>query len=350
MNDPCRACQYLEARNEFLKQHWSGLLESLNIHPRPNAKDRTADKELLHTIIESSSDCILVWDKECNYLYANQAAIDHVGTTPDKVIGKNIREGLGHVPDFMWLWISRVDKVFQTGKPLHVADENNVGDHIVFSESTLAPVRRPDGTIFAVSVVYRDVTEKKRLEQQLIEDERKYRQLYEQAQIPLYRIRLSDGRMLECNHAMAELLGYHSKQECMEKHCSMAHYADHSRRNELIERLKTEGEVTGFELEIIRQDGSHGWVEISARLDPEKGYIEGAHFDITAQKVLSQAEKAVLGIMMQGKSNKEIAKLLGRSIRTIEDHRSHIMHKLGVGNLVELVQMAHALNHETPEK
>ncbi|MHC4232895.1 MAG: PAS domain-containing protein, partial [Planctomycetota bacterium] len=70
------------------------------------------NEQLLTSILESSQDCILVWDKDYNYLYANQAAIDHVNTTRDKVIGKNMRDGLGHIPDFMHLWMSRVDEVF----------------------------------------------------------------------------------------------------------------------------------------------------------------------------------------------------------------------------------------------
>ena len=37
-------------------------------------------------------------------------------------------------------------------------------------------------------------------------------------------------------------------------------------------------------------------------------------------------------------SNKEIAVLLHRSARTIEVHRAHLMQKLGVDNLVDLVK------------
>ena len=51
-------------------------------------------EERFRAAFDSAQDCVLIWDKEYNYLYANQAAIDHVGTTPDQVIGKNIRDGL----------------------------------------------------------------------------------------------------------------------------------------------------------------------------------------------------------------------------------------------------------------
>jgi len=53
---------------------------------------------------------------------------------------------------------------------------------------------------------------------------------------------------------------------------------------------------------------------------------------------LTRAEKKILQLVIDGKSNKEIAVILHRSARTIEVHRANIMHKLGVNNLVELVK------------
>ena len=45
----------------------------------------------------------------------------------------------------------------------------------------------------------------------------------------------------------------------------------------------------------------------------------------------------ILRLIVEGKSNKEIAKLFHRSIRTIENHRSHLMKKVGVDNSIDLV-------------
>ena len=53
---------------------------------------------------------------------------------------------------------------------------------------------------------------------------------------------------------------------------------------------------------------------------------------------LTHTEKKILKLVIDGMSNKEIANLLHRSSRTIEVHRAHIMHKLGVDNLVDLVK------------
>jgi FixJ family two-component response regulator len=57
-------------------------------------------------------------------------------------------------------------------------------------------------------------------------------------------------------------------------------------------------------------------------------------------KPLTRVELKVLRLTAHGKSSKEIAQLLDRSIRTIEDHRSHIMRKLAARNVVEMVERA----------
>jgi FixJ family two-component response regulator len=52
---------------------------------------------------------------------------------------------------------------------------------------------------------------------------------------------------------------------------------------------------------------------------------------------LTRRERDVLQLVATGSSNKEIAETLGISYRTVEEHRSNIMHKLGVKNIAELL-------------
>jgi two-component system response regulator TtrR len=58
---------------------------------------------------------------------------------------------------------------------------------------------------------------------------------------------------------------------------------------------------------------------------------------------LTEREITVLRFILQGKSNKEIAHVLHRSVRTVEVHRSHIMRKLDADNVVDLVKRATAM-------
>ena len=55
---------------------------------------------------------------------------------------------------------------------------------------------------------------------------------------------------------------------------------------------------------------------------------------------LTPREKEVMGCIVRGLSNKNIAELLGVSIRTVEAHRGRVMAKMDAGSLPDLVRMA----------
>lgn len=55
---------------------------------------------------------------------------------------------------------------------------------------------------------------------------------------------------------------------------------------------------------------------------------------------LTQREREVLGLIVAGKLNKQIADELGISIKTVEVHRSRVMEKMGANSVAELVQLA----------
>jgi diguanylate cyclase (GGDEF)-like protein len=59
-----------------------------------------------------------------------------------------------------------------------------------------------------------------------------------------------------------------------------------------------------------------------------------------ALKKLRPKEREVLKLVAKGKSNKEVAGLLGMSVRTAETHRAHIMSELGVHSLADLIFFA----------
>jgi len=58
------------------------------------------------------------------------------------------------------------------------------------------------------------------------------------------------------------------------------------------------------------------------------------------RKPLTRTETVILKLISRGNTNKEIAILLNRSIRTIEVHRCHIFRKFGVDNLADLLKRA----------
>jgi two-component system response regulator NreC len=55
---------------------------------------------------------------------------------------------------------------------------------------------------------------------------------------------------------------------------------------------------------------------------------------------LTGREREVLQLISEGKTNKEIARILSLSINTVESHRKHVMEKLDLHNTAEIVRFA----------
>jgi len=55
---------------------------------------------------------------------------------------------------------------------------------------------------------------------------------------------------------------------------------------------------------------------------------------------LSPREREVMMLAVTGLTSKQIAQHLGISPRTVEVHRTHVMHKMGAANLAELINLA----------
>ena len=54
---------------------------------------------------------------------------------------------------------------------------------------------------------------------------------------------------------------------------------------------------------------------------------------------LTKSEQRVLDLASEGKSTKEIAEILGKNIRTIENYLGRIYNKFGVSNRQDLLQL-----------
>ena len=79
---------------------------------------------------------------------------------------------------------------------------------------------------------------------------------------------------------------------------------------------------------------------IVASFPPDRGKAlerKISSMNFPGREPLTRRERDVLQLVATGSSNKEIGETLGISYRTVEEHRSNIMHKLGTKNIAELL-------------
>jgi two-component system cell cycle sensor histidine kinase/response regulator CckA len=174
-----------------------------------------------------------------------------------------------------------------------------------------ATALRPDGSTFEVEVhvtpvefegrpatqaIVRDVTSRKRMEAGLRESEERYRLLFERNLAGVYRATVA-GRLLECNRAFAQMLGYSSPAEAMAQ-SSAAFHSSEEGHEVFLERLRREGSLLNHEYQAPRRDGTPVWLIGNFSLLSGEGGEEillGTIFDMTdrrrLQEQLLQAQK-----------------------------------------------------------
>jgi len=143
-----------------------------------------------------------------------------------------------------------------------------------------------------VALVIRDLTARLRAEEHARRLLDQYRDLYEGVPVGLYRT-AADGELLECNAALAEILGYRNSAELVGVNVADL-YVDPADREELLDAVTTGRSVAPFRL--LRRDGTLIWARVRARpLRAETGEvvgIEGTLEDVTAEMEASRDVEA----------------------------------------------------------
>ncbi|MEG4817359.1 response regulator [Microcoleus sp. K5-D4] len=140
-----------------------------------------------------------------------------------------------------------------------------------------------------------NVLERKRAEAALRQSETKYRSIFENAVEGIFQT-TPTGHYLSGNSALARIYGYESCTQMLAEltDINRQFYVNPNRRAEFMAQLRARHQVSKFESQIYRRDGSTIWISENARsICDENGsvlYYEGTVQDITDRK---QAESAM---------------------------------------------------------
>lgn len=147
-----------------------------------------------------------------------------------------------------------------------------------------------------------DISGRKEVERELVLSAQRYRRLFEQSLVGVYRSSPEPGGgVIECNRAFAEMFGYDEPGDAEVP--GRAFYEGTVDRRRTMEALRERGSLVNHELELRRKDGSPIWVLAHSQLvdDPDHGeVIEGLFFDITeqvrARKAVRRAKEKFQGV------------------------------------------------------
>ena len=247
-----------------------------DITERKQAEEALSQKTaLLEAQLNSSIDGILVVDNQGKKILQNQRTVElwkipkEIADNPDDQMQVDHVMHLTKDPDQF------VDQV----KYLYSHPNETSRDEIELKDGTVldrysAPVIGSDGRNYGRIWSFRDITERKRMEEELRQSEEQYRKLVETMRVGLSAID-ANGVIIYVNDQMCQMLGYAMDE--MIGHPTVDFYVEESkRRQEEIFAKRREGfkDLTPYEVTWVAKDGH----QVNTIITPTPRFSPGGEF------------------------------------------------------------------------
>lgn len=285
-------------------------------------------EKLYRDLVENSLGLVSTHDMNGLLLTVNRAAAQMLGYRPEEMIGRNFKDfiapsmrplvslylaqlkhertghGLMRVITRAGeerIWSYRNTRYDETGKASFVIGHAQDITERVRAEEALRRARdelelrvteRTTELREANLVLKEQIAERRRIEEALRESEARFRSLFENATIGLYRT-TPDGRILLANPTLIRMLGHSSFEEAARRNLETEGFEPNYPRSQFRASLEREGEIIGLESSWTKMDGSNITVRESARAIRDTTgrvlYYEGTVEDITERKRAEEA-------------------------------------------------------------
>ena len=252
------------------------------IHRQRTQAAAQESEERWRLLAENVPDIIMTVSREGTILALNRTV---PGITLEEAVGRKVYEYVS--PDRRDVVRGALERAFRTQEP-GAFEIVGAGPHgaDAWYETRVVPIRR-DGQVIAATLISTDISERKRSAQALAESEARYRDLFENSVVGIYRT-TPDGRVLTANPALVRMLGYATFEELAQRNLEEEGFEPEYERSVFRERIERDGQVTGLESAWTKRDGTRLFVRENARLvRDEKGRVlcyEGTAEDITDRK------------------------------------------------------------------
>jgi len=261
-------------------------------------------------MIESAHDAIFFKDLKSRYIIANDRTLKAFGLSRENVIGKSDYELLADQKEARKN-VQDDQCVLKSGKPQKAFDQLTGTDgEKYWYQSIKVPQFDNNGNVIGLVGIARDVTKQKRIEEALIENEEKYRNLIERANDGV--VIIQHGVVKFANNRIVNMFGYNNEKINNTLFLDYVFPGERERIKEYHERrLKGEDVPDIYEMKVLHKDGRTLDVETNSGIITYHGKIAVLAFvrDITERK---RMEKALY------ESNSKLSAMLA----SIGDHMS----------------------------
>jgi len=259
-----------------------------DITDRKNAELAVRESEdRYRDLVEHSEDLVCTHDLSGRLLSVNPAPARSLGYEVSELLKIPMREFIA--PEFRDQFEAYLERIKTRGTDKgFLCVVTHTGERRIWEyHNTL----RTEGVAEPiVRGMARDVTECKRAEAALRSSEQRYRLLFEK-NIAGVALSSASGRVLDCNPAWAQILGYDSADEIRGRE-TKEFYFDSNDREPILRELSEKRPFRSRELQLRRKDGSSVWVLFDCLVRTDNGglpMVQVTAIDITERKKAEEA-------------------------------------------------------------
>jgi PAS domain S-box-containing protein len=230
---------------EAIAGHASMALENARLFTRIEQ----ANRHWLE-IFDAISDLIVVHDETDKVLRVNRSLAAMIGVAPSELIGVNMRALLA---------LTNEPTLYSCPFCRSMGEDNDEFVHPALDRTYLVSTSRVHGASgenLQTIHVLKDITDRR-------EAERRYRELFDNIQEGLF-FSTPEGRFVEVNDALVEMLGYSSREELLQVDIPTQIYFSPEQRTLHAQLMEKDGHLRNFEAKLRRKNGSPVYVLINA--------------------------------------------------------------------------------------
>jgi PAS domain S-box-containing protein len=281
---------------------------------------------LMETILDAIPDTIGIQDMEHTVLRYNQAGYDMLGLTPEQVKGRKCFELIGLESP---CGECATTEVYRTGKPAMI--EKYVPDMEMWLDVRSYPILSgASGELTGVIEHMRDITEQKRIQQALVDSERKHRSLVETMSEGIAE--RTGNTLTFVNRSFYEMTGYTADELIGEDVRILFDESSWRSFSKQLSLRKT-GIADPYEIMVTRKDGSRFPVLVSPHPEFRDGKLVKSTGVFTDISKLKEAEKEKLRLTAQVQYAQKLESLGVLAGGIAHDFNNLLMSMLGNADL-----------------
>ena len=178
---------------------------------RKQAEETLQESEELYKMLaEGVRDIIFIIKYDGQIKYINTFGAKQVGTTPEKIIGKNLKEFIP-LPKTFKQYSQIWQKLISTGESRYQETYVTLAGRKFWLGTKMVPIKSESGIVTGIMGIARDMTEHKQAEEALQENEQLYKMLAEGVQDMIF-IMDKDGKIKYVNEFGAKQAGLPPKR------------------------------------------------------------------------------------------------------------------------------------------